>query len=133
MSVAGAVSAGLEWLKSDASAGGSEDARVYVHAPLLEVRTPPPSASEDAPRPVWTLPCESGSASAGVDAPSPGENALAISMAWPGGSALVRSQPALRQGPFCPCLLGVRARLLGDPQVCRPSPARCRASRCGHR
>lgn len=71
MSVAGAVSAGLEWLKSDASAGGSEDARVYVHAPLLEVRTPPPSASEDAPRPVWTLPCESGSASAGVDAPSP--------------------------------------------------------------
>ena len=33
-----------------------------------------------------------------MDAPSPGENALAISIAWPGGSALVRSQPALRQG-----------------------------------
>ena len=56
MSVAGAVSAGLEWLKSDASAGGSEDARVYVDAPLLGVRTPPPSASEDAPRRVWTPP-----------------------------------------------------------------------------
>lgn len=77
--------------------------------PSPAVRTPPPSASEDAPRRVWTLPCESGNSSAGVDAPSPGENAPAISSSRPGGYALVRSQPALRQGPFCPCLLGVRA------------------------
>eukprot|EP00069_Balaena_mysticetus_P021364 bmy_13343T0 len=89
-------------------------------------------AVEDAPRRVWTPRCGCGRTSAGVEAPSSGEDAPAISSAFPGGSALVLSS-SFHRGLFAPaCRVSWPGRW-GEPRVCRPSAAGWWEGPCGRR
>ena len=89
-------------------------------------------AVEDAPRRVWTARCGCGRTSAGVEAPSSGEDTPAISSAFPGGSALLLSS-SFHRGLFAPaCRVSWPGRW-DEPRVCRLSATGWWEGPCGRR